>query len=189
MFQNINQIIKERRSHYPTEFSGASIEPEVLQILIENANYAPNHHLNYPWRFIVINKNKVADFVQVYIDLLFQQNPNLESSDKKIEKLKLFQKNIGAVIAIVHHVQDSKHYHEDQLAIACAVQNMYLSLSQFETIGGYWSTGMAYQSNEMRTFFKLSEQQELMGYFVIGKLAHKRTETNRKDVKQFISYL
>jgi nitroreductase len=189
MFQNINQIIKERRSHYPTEYTGEAIEQEVIQLLIENANYAPNHHLNYPWRFVVINKNKVADFVQVYIDLLFHQNPDLESSDKKIEKLKLFQKNIGAVIGIVHHKVDSKLHHEDQLAIACAVQNMYLSLSQFESIGGYWSTGMAYQSNEMNAFFKLSKEQELMGYFVLGKLENKRTESNRKDVNQFISYL
>ena len=71
MQNQINDIIAQRRSIYPKEYSGEKLEPQVLETLLQNANFAPNHKSNYPWRFVVIADasleawvNKAAEIYQ-----------------------------------------------------------------------------------------------------------------------------
>ena len=187
MQENINQIIKNRRSIYPREFNGNPVADEIIQVLLENANYAPNHKSNYPWRFVVITKEYVPQWIQKAIEITQVSEPNV--SEQKISKLTNMASQIGASIAIVWDKEDlNKHEIEDISAIACAVQNMYLSLSQFEHVGGYWSTGLGTYNPAMSEFLELTSQQQLLGFFVLGEVDHKRTEGMKKNVKQFVRY-
>jgi len=78
---------------------------------------------------------------------------------------------------------------EDLCAVAAGVQNMYLSLSQFEHVGGYWSTGLGTYSKTMFDYLNLSENQTLLGFFILGVVENKRTEGHKKDFNKFVSYL
>ena len=185
--ENINQIIKNRRSIYPREFNGNPVADEIIQVLLENANFAPNHKSNYPWRFVVIAKEYVPQWIQKAIEITQASEPNV--SEQKISKLTNMASQIGACIAIVWDKEDlNKHEIEDISAIACAVQNMYLSLSQFEHVGGYWSTGLGTYNPTMSEFLELTTQQQLLGFFVLGEVDHKRTEGMKKNVNQFVRY-
>lgn len=187
MQENINQIIKNRRSIYPHEYNGNPISNEHIHLLLENANYAPNHKSNYPWRFIVITKDSIPQFIDKAVEITIASNPNIMPA--KISKLNNMATQIGACIAIVWDKQEvNKNEIEDVCAIACAVQNMYLSLSQFNNIGGYWSTGLGTYHPSMSEFLELTPQQQLLGFFVLGEVANKRTEGTKKNVNQFVRY-
>lgn len=191
MKNHINDIIRERRSIYPREFSGKQLEERIVLTLLENANQAPNHHTNYPWRFIVIKGPALREWLNKAADLYILETPPEKFKEEKLNKILGNIKVISHAIAIVlHREQEAKSPEiEDISAVACAVQNMYLSLSQFEHAGGYWSTGLGTYSPQMHETLKLEANEKLMGYFIIGDVAEKRVEGHKKDYKKFVRYL
>lgn len=191
MQNQINEIIAQRRSIYPKEFTGEKIEQTVLETLLRNANFAPNHKSNYPWRFVVIAEASLENWVNKAADV-YQTETAVESFNQaKFDKVKHYAQQVSHAIAIVMEREpDSKSIErEDLCAVAAGVQNMYLSLSQFEHVGGYWSTGMGTYSKAMFEFLKLNKNQTLLGFFVLGVVENKRTEGNKKDFNTFVSYL
>ncbi len=188
MHENINQIIKERRSHYPQEFTGNILENEVINTLLENANWAPNHTLNYPWRFKIIAQTEINPWLNKAIEIYKTETPLENQKAKKIEKLELYKTKISHTIAIVlQHQEPIKHNAiEDICAMACAVQNMYLSLSQYPKAAGYWSTGLGTYAKEMHEYLNLKPSQQLMGFFIVGHILNKRTESNRESFEKYL---
>ncbi|MGY8689040.1 MAG: nitroreductase family protein, partial [Verrucomicrobiales bacterium] len=47
----ITSIIRQRRSVKPTMMSPDSVPREMIELMLENANWAPTHGLTEPWRF------------------------------------------------------------------------------------------------------------------------------------------
>jgi nitroreductase len=187
----INEIIAQRRSIYPKEFTGEKIDQTVLETLLQNANFAPNHKSNYPWRFIVIKDHSLENWVNKAAEI-YQTETAVESFNQaKFDKIKQYALKVSHAVAIVmERESDTKSIErEDLCAVAAAVQNMYLSLSQFEQVGGYWSTGMGTYSKAMFDYLKLNENQTLLGFFVLGHVENKRTEGHKKDYTKFVSYL
>ncbi len=191
MQNQINEIIAQRRSIYPKEFTGEKIDQTVLETLLQNANFAPNHKSNYPWRFIVIKDHSLENWVNKAAEI-YQTETAVESFNQaKFDKIKQYALQVSHAVAIVmERESDTKSIErEDLCAVAAAVQNMYLSLSQFEQVGGYWSTGMGTYSKAMFDYLKLNENQTLLGFFVLGHVENKRTEGHKKDYTKFVSYL
>jgi nitroreductase len=188
---NINQIIKERRSIYPKEFNGQIVDDSVLEVLLENANYAPNHKSNYPWRFVVIKGEQLNKFMEKSAEVYKKYTHADKFSESKFQKTLDFKKTVSHAIAIVLHRSDDDNtiFVEDVCATAAAVQNMYLSLHQFEQVGAYWSTGLGTYSKDMHDFLQLENEDMLMGFFVMGCVDVKRTQGNRKNYKQFVREL
>lgn len=191
MQTNINQIIKERRSIYPKEFNGQKVDDGVLDVLLENANYAPNHKTNYPWRFIIIKGDVLNQFFEKAAEIYKTSTPAEKFSEAKHQKTLDYKNTVSHAIAIVLHrkEEDNTIFVEDVCATAAAVQNMYLSLSQFEHVGAYWSTGLGTYSKDMHDFIRLDNEDMLMGFFVLGCVDNKRTLGGRKNYKQFVSVL
>lgn len=188
MDNNINQIIRERRSHYPHEFTGAKLNDEVIHTLIENACWAPNHTLNFPWRFIILKDEALKNWLQLVLDNFIKDTPAEKFNQKKADKIKDYQNQVSHVIVLIceHDSESANKQKEDLAAVACGVENMYLSLSQFPNAAGYWSTGMGTYGAAMHSYFNLKSNQELMGFFMLGTVDKKRTESNRKDFRTFI---
>jgi nitroreductase len=56
---------------------------------------------------------------------------------------------------------------EEVASVACAVQNLYLSLAPYG-IGGYWSTGGIVYMDAAKDWLGLSSEDKLMGFFFLG---------------------
>src|SRR5690606_41455111 len=56
---------------------------------------------------------------------------------------------------------------EEVCAVACAVQNMWITASAHR-IGCYWSTGGVTFYEEAKPFFGLGEHDKLLGFLYIG---------------------
>lgn len=189
--ENISKIIQERRSIYPKEYTGQLLSDDIVRELLINANFAPNHKSNYPWRFKVMKGESLIQWLDFAADLYKKENAGDRFKPEKYDKI-LFNKNkISHAIAIVcHREEESKTIlNEDICAVAAAVQNMYLSLSAHEHAGGYWSTGLGTYSADMKQYFGLAEGDLLLGYFIIGHLEVKRTSGARKNIDNFVDWL
>ena len=51
--KNVIQIIKSRKSIYPSQFSGKILENSIISELIDISNYAPSHKMTQPWVYRV----------------------------------------------------------------------------------------------------------------------------------------
>ena len=49
----LKEIIESRKSIFPKDYLGEDIEQNVLDEIINSANFAPNHKRTKPWRFKV----------------------------------------------------------------------------------------------------------------------------------------
>lgn len=188
MENNINKIIQFRRSHYPSEFSGKILDNSIIQTLVQNAHWAPNHTLNYPWRFKILEGQQIINWLDKALEIYKIETPIELQKESKTQKLTHFKTKISHVIAIVCVQENAVKYKaiENISAVACGIQNMYLSLSQFENAVGYWSTGLGTYSEHMHSYLNLTENQQLMGFFILGEIENKRTESNRKSYSDFL---
>ena len=191
MQNQINETIENRRSIYPKEYTGDQVEQVVLDTLLRNANFAPNHKSNYPWRFMVIGGSSLEAWVNKAAEIYQAETKEEAFNQAKYDKIKHYAQQVSHAIAIVmERDPDVKSIErEDLCAVAAGVQNMYLSLSQYEHVGGYWSTGLGTYSKAMSDFLKLNENQTLLGFFILGVVENKRTEGHKKDYTKFVSYL
>jgi len=77
---------------------------------------------------------------------------------------------------------------EDVEAVACAVQNIYLSVSAYG-LGGYWTSGGVTYKEEAKLFFGLGEEDKLLGFFYIGHVAVPSPSAKRKPLEEKVRWV
>ena len=186
MPDEINRIIRQRRSHFPKEFTGQVLEDQIIRQCLENAHWAPSHKLTFPWRFVVLGQAQVKDFFNL------AKEDYLGNSDlvnpAKLDKLSMMAENTSHIIGIICCPSGLVPEWEEQASCAMAVQNMYLTLSQFENAGGYWSTGLRTNQTAMRSFYECRENEIHMGNFMLGYIKAKREEAARPDYMNHLKW-
>ena len=185
-----NELVRSRRSTFPDQFvAGRKVDDEIIEQILVNATWAPNHGQQQPWQFTVFcgkGLQQLANFQsELYKELA-------GDSFKEITYHKLQQKPLKAshVIAIGMKRTLTKNIPEteDIAAVACAVQNMYLSVTAYG-LGGYWTTGGITYKPEAKDFFGLGEQDRLLGFFYIGHIALPSTGANRAPMDEKVKWI
>ena len=77
---------------------------------------------------------------------------------------------------------------EDVEAVACAVQNIYLSVAAYD-LGGYWTTGGVTYNEKAKSFFGLGEQDKLLGFFYLGQVAIPSTGATRLPFEEKVKWV
>jgi nitroreductase len=186
----INDIIKNRRSIYPEQFSDRKVHREQIETLITNATWAPTHGMTQPWRFKVF-MNEGLEKLSKYQSELYQKTTLPEKfSDIKFNKLKNRPLVSSAVIGICMKRQDSKRISElDEIAaVACSVQNMYLTATAYG-LGVYWSSGGPTTKEETKLFLNLNEEDKCLGFFYIGYPAIDWPKGQRKPIEYVTEWI
>ena len=163
----LKEIIESRRSVFPKDYSGEKIDDEILNEILNSANFAPNHKKTKPWRFQIFRneeKTKLANkLAEIYKTTTL---PEVFLEKKYIDIPKKISK-ADTLITISVNFSGLVPEWEEIAATAMAVQNLYLT-STVHQIGCYWSTpGMIHHLGE---FLNLEENQKCIGIFYMGKL-------------------
>ena len=161
----ILDTIKKRRAVFPVQYNDKPISKEVVQQLLEAANWAPTHKKTEPWRFKVLtgeSKNELGVFLSKKYQEVEEQPKQV-----KIKKLQENPRRSAVVIAICmqRDPKESLPEWEELAATAMAVQNMWLCCTNMG-IGCYWSSpGLIKYMDE---FFKLKAGEKCLGFFYMG---------------------
>ena len=162
----INKIIRKRRSIFPASYIDKEISKDIIDTILENANYAPNHKLTEPWRFIVFkgeSRKKLAGFFsEKYRTVTAPESYSQARYDAAGEKV--LKSNCIIIINVELHSDKIPEW-EETAAVACAVQNMWLTASAYG-IGSYWSSPGVL--NELGQFLNLPANQKCLGLFFMG---------------------
>ena len=185
-----NHLARSRRSVFPEQFEpGKKVDEHIITQILINATWAPNHGQAEPWQFTVFTGEGLKKLANFQSELYKQ-----EAGDnfKEANYIKLQERPLKAshIIAIGMKRTTVKNIPEveDIAAVACSVQNMYLSLTAYG-IGGYWTTGGVTYNEKAKPFFGLGEQDRLMGFFYIGHIAVPSPTAKRSPLDQKVRWV
>ena len=163
----LKEIIESRRSIFPKDYSGEKIEEEILNEILNSANFAPNHKKTKPWRFQVFRNEKKLELANKLAEIYKTTTRPEVFLEKKYLDIPNKISNTDTLITISVNFSGLVPEWEEIAATAMAVQNMYLT-STIHQIGCYWSSpGMIQHLGE---FLNLEGNQKCIGLFYLGKI-------------------
>lgn len=162
----VNRLIRERRSVFTRQMlAGKEIPRDIIYEILTNANHAPTHKLTEPWRFTVFSGQGLQRFAEM------QSQIYKAAAGDKFKQSKYEQLQVAPACSHVIAIGLKRHHEvpemEEIAAVACAVENMYLTVAAYG-LGGYWSTGGITYFREAREHFGLGDDDRLMGFFYMG---------------------
>ncbi|MCB0768178.1 MAG: nitroreductase [Flavobacteriales bacterium] len=165
----ITELIRHRRSITPKDFSDRIVQKDMVERILTNATWAPTHGLTQPWRFTVYTgagRERLSQFLGEEYTRLTPPDKFLQ---RKYENMTQRPLQSSVVIGIgMERDPNGKIGEQDEvMAVACAVQNMYLTCAAYG-LGGFWATGAAMTGDGMRRFLELGDAGRALGLFYIG---------------------
>lgn len=185
----IEQCIRSRRSIKPADFSDVRVADEVVDRMLEAANWAPTHGRTEPWRFFVYTNDARIELGKKIANLYLKITKPENCSPATAEKLKNFAAASSHLIVIATKRQESgKISRVDEVAaVACAVQNLHLMATACG-VAGYWSSAKAICNDLMKDYLGLSEDDEVLGMFYVGNSKCELPEGKRSPVEDKVSW-
>jgi len=186
----ITEVIRERRTIYPEQYSERKVHKEQIDLILNNALWAPTHGNTQPWRFKVFmeeGREKLSSFLaETYLKL----TPEEAQNDQKLAKLLTRPKMASAVIAVCMERQPEEKIAEIEEieAVACAVQNMHLTCTAYG-LGGFWASPKLIYTPEMNEFLGLGEKDKCLGLFYIGYPSIDWPKAHRKPLEYVTEWI
>lgn len=166
----INKLIKSRRSIFPAQYTGEKVPDEIVEQMLENAQWAPTHKLTEPWQFTVFTGEGLKKLGE-FQSSIYKKDAEVKGnfSEEKFETLKTKPLMASHIIAIAmkRHEKELVPEIEEIESVACAVQNMYLTATAYG-VGCYWGSGGITYLEEAKESFGLSAKDKLLGFLYIG---------------------
>jgi nitroreductase len=179
-----NRLARMRRSVFPKQFvPGGKVPDDIVLQSLENATWAPNHGHTEPWHFVVFTGDGLKKFAEFQSEL-YKVTSGDAFNEGKYQKLKDQPLLASHIIAIGMKRSESKIPEIEEIeAVACAVQNIYLSITAYG-YGGYWTTGGITYVPQAKHFFGLGPNDKLLGFFYIGQVAVPSPGAKRKSLEE-----
>lgn len=174
----INECLRTRRTIFPELFSDRKVHKELIEVMLENARWAPTHKLTQPWRFHVFYDKGLEKLSSWQSETYKELTPEDQFKAVKYRKLKQRPLLASAVIMLVMKRDEAERVPEVEeiAAVSAAVQNMYITASAYG-LATYWGSGGLTYTQEMKDFLGLGEKDRCLGQFYIG---YPREEWPRK---------
>jgi len=159
-------LIKKRRSVFPAQYNDRRIAKDIIEKILEAANWAPNHNNTEPWRFKVVQGEASKVALGEFLAKTYKEK-TAKPKNFKHKKLKTLAPQSAAAIAICmqRDPKESIPEWEEIAAVAMAVQNMWLCCTEMG-IGSYWSSPGLIKF--MDGFFDLNDGERCLGFFYMG---------------------
>lgn len=187
---DITALVQDRRTIQPKDFTAREVQRDIIDRVLGNAIWAPNHGMTQPWRFTVFTgegRKKLSDFLGAEYTRLTPPEKFLQKKyDNHVQRP--LQSSVVIALGLARDPNRKIPLLEEQLAVACGVQNMYLTCTAYG-LGGFWSTGAAITGTGIRSFLGLGEEDQCLGLFYMGYPAVDWPKGYRKPLPDFVTYV
>lgn len=184
-----SELARTRRSTFPKQFAeGQPVDDAVVEEIVANATWAPSHGNIQPWKFVVFTGEGLQQLARFQSEL-YRDSAGEKFKEATFQTLQANPLKASHVIALCLQRDPNKKFPEieEVSAVACAVQNIYLSVAA-AGLGGYWTTGGITYNEKAKSFFGLGDDDRLMGFFYIGHVAVPSPDKNRKPVAEAVEW-
>lgn len=160
---SLQELLLSRRTIH--DYRPDPLPPGVLDAALEAALRAPNHKLTNPWRFTLLGPEAREALTSLAIHI---KTDGAMAPPAKVEKIRLRFSNPPAILVVSQVVsQDAHRAHEDYAAVACAIQNIQLSLWA-HGVGSKWSSGDITTHPDTYALARVSPPERIVGFVWIG---------------------
>ncbi len=185
-----NELIRDRRTIGPEKYSSRKVHKEVVEEILRNGTWAPTHGMTQPWRFKVFmgeGVKRIGDRLPVWYKEYVSEE---KFSQKKFDKLQARGERCSVIIAVTMVPDPNGRIPEIEEieAIACAVQNMYLTCTA-HGIGAKYSTPGYLYTEGVREFLKLEEGGKVLGLFYLGYPEVEWPKSHRKPLEYVTEWI
>ncbi|QFG53783.1 nitroreductase [Chryseobacterium sp.] len=171
--QILKEIIESRKSTFPRDYTGEGLAPEVLNAILDSAQFVPNHKRTRPWRFRVFTGAQKDELGATLAGIYRDTTPPAVFLQKKYEDIPAKAGKAGAIISISVAFSGLVPEWEEIAAVAMGVQNMYLTCTA-TNVGCYWSSpGLI---KYLDGYLGLAENEKCYGLFYLGALKSELDE-------------
>lgn len=188
----VNRLIRNRRSIYPAMYSGEKVPDTIIWEMLENANWAPTHRKTEPWRFSVFTGDGLKQLAKFQSELYKETATKAGNYDEsKFEKLAAKPLMASHVIAIMMKRDEKASVPEVEEieSVAAAVQNMYLTASAHK-VGCYWGSGGVTYLEAAKSSFGLEKDDKLLGFMYVGMPKTDKWPTGeRKPIEEKVHWV
>jgi len=181
----ISEVIKNRRTILPENFTSRQVPKEIVEKLLNNAIWAPTHGKTQPWRFkVFLGNNQTSKLTKHLAEIYKEITPIEEFKEPKYLKILQRGEQCNCILGIVMARTDTNKIPEieEVEAVACAVQNIHLTLTAYG-MGGFWSTGKVAYHSKTSELLNLKENEKCLGIFYIGYTNQEWPKGQRKPIE------
>jgi nitroreductase len=188
--EEIENVIKNRRTTKPTKMNGKKIPDEIIKNLLSMADWAPTHGHTEPWLFTVISGDNVIAFCHKHAEMYKAHTPAENFKEASYEKVYNNGNMASHMIAIAMRRGDKPNIPEIEEieATACAVQNMWLTATAYG-LAAYWGSGGMTYKPQMKEYFGLGENDKFLGFLFLGYSDEKLEGKRIKPAEQKFRWL
>lgn len=163
----LKEIIEQRRSIFPKDYTEAEISQEILDEILNSATFAPNHKRTKPWRFKIFKGEEKAKLALEMQEIYKSTQAPQVFLEKKYNDIGFKINKADAVVSIIVNFSGMVPEWEEIAAVSMAVQNMYLTCTA-NNIGCYWSSPKIV--DHLKDSLSIEENQKCLGLFYMGKV-------------------
>ncbi|MCO5234139.1 MAG: nitroreductase [Chitinophagales bacterium] len=177
----VRAIIKKRRTTSPDHFNGKPVDKQIVQEILDAANWAPNHKTTEPWRLFIFEPNKVKNFGKLHAQLYKEHTPENNFLEKKYQKL-LHRADKASHVIVVGMSRSNVPglpEQEEVAAVACAIQNMLL-VATSHNVACFWGTGGMCYHPSFKYAFGLEDKDLMLGFIFLGKTDNDDLEDGKR---------
>lgn len=164
----ITEVIQNRRTIYPEQYSDRKVQKEIVEKLLNNAIWAPTHGVTQPWRFRVYMDGALIE-LSTFLSETYKAAAGEGFDPGKFDKIKN-RPLLSSAVIVVSMSRDKREKIEEIEeieAVACAIQNMHLTAAAYG-LGAFWATPKFIYSKRVHEFFELGEKDKCLGIFYLG---------------------
>lgn len=163
----LKEIIEQRRSIFPKDYSDTEISQEILDEILHSATLAPNHKRTKPWRFKTFKGEEKAKLALEMQSIYKSTQPETLFLEKKYNDIGFKINKADIVVSIVVNFSGMVPEWEEIAAVSMAVQNMYLTCTA-NGVGCYWSSPKIV--DHLKNSLSIEENQKCLGLFYMGNV-------------------
>jgi nitroreductase len=165
MDNDIAKTIRQRRSI--RVFTAQIPDKEAIEEILEAARWAPSGLNNQPWKFMVLEDEKIRKGLSRF------------TSYKRIVR--------SAPISIVVCIDNDISYNRDKdlMATGAAIQNMLLCACSLG-LGACWLGEIINRKEEIKQYLKLENCLEIMAVVAIGYPGENPGEGERRSLQELL---
>lgn len=180
----ICELIKSRRTIYPEQFSERKVQKDQIELILNNAQWAPTHGNTQPWRFHVFTDQGLQKLSTFLGDTYLQLTKKEDQNDQKLAKLirRPLLSSVVIAVSMNRQVEEKIMELEEIEAVACSIQNMHLTCTAYG-LGGFWSTPKLIYSEKMNEFLGIKPKDRCLGLFYIGYPSIEWPSAHRKPLE------
>lgn len=186
----ITELIRNRRSLPPESYTDRVVHREQIELILTNATWAPTHGLTQPWRFKVFTGEGLKKLSSALPELYKSTTPPEKFKQAKYDRLAERPTRTSAMIFVCMERDKTEKFPEieEVSAVACAVQNMYLTCTAYG-LGCYISSPSFVYTPKMNAFLGIGEKDKCLGIFYLGYPAGDFPKSHRKPLEYVTEWI